>query len=355
MDRRHHAAARGETLSMDAFSQSSVEDRRVAFEQAAAACQLSPQIVEKDFWVCWTLKRLFALPRIGEHLIFKGGTSLSKVFKVIERFSEDIDVSIDRGFLGFGGEMEPEAGNSNKEKQRRIDALRVACQRKIANELLPALEGVIRSKVRSDEKWSLRADATDPDGQTLLFDYPSAWPPAGASYVRQTVKIEMGARADHWPCEAKFVTPYVAEEFPQAFRDANCSVKVLSAERTFWEKATILHAEFHRPADKALPSRFSRHYCDFYELIRKGVAESAARRLDLLERVANHKNLFFKSSWAKYGDATKGTLRISPPDHRIAALSDDYSLMQEMFFGEPPEFDVMMKALGEWEAEFNQG
>lgn len=93
---------------MDAFAQSSVADRRLAFEQAAAARQLSPQILEKDFWVCWTLKRLFALPTIGEHLIFKGGTSLSKIFKVIERFSEDIDVSMDRGFLGFGGDNEPE-------------------------------------------------------------------------------------------------------------------------------------------------------------------------------------------------------------------------------------------------------
>ncbi|MCI0533692.1 MAG: nucleotidyl transferase AbiEii/AbiGii toxin family protein [Verrucomicrobiales bacterium] len=339
---------------MDVFAQSSVEVRRLAFEQAAAARQLSPQIVEKDFWVCWTLKRLFVLPTIGEHLIFKGGTSLSKVFKVIERFSEDIDVSIDRGFLGFGGDNEPEAGGSNKEKQRRIDALRVACQQKIANELQPALEAIIKSKVRSDETWSLRTDTTDPDGQTLLFDYPSAWPVAGVAYVRQTVKIEMGARADHWPCEAKPITPYVAEEFPQAFRETSCTVKVLSVERTFWEKATILHAEFHRPADKAIPDRFSRHYCDFHELIRKGVAKSATERLDLLERVARHKSLFFRSSWAKFGEAAKGTLKISPRDERVSALREDYTRMQEMFFGEQPEFGAMMAALREWETQFNR-
>ena len=339
---------------MDAFAKSSVEERRLAFEQAALKRQLSPLIVEKDFWVCWTLKQLFTLPAIGEHLIFKGGTSLSKVFKVIERFSEDIDVSIDRGFLGFGGDNEPEAGGSNKEKQRRIDALRVACQKKIANELQPALEAVIRSKVRGGEPWTLRADASDPDGQTLLFDYPSAWPAPGVAYVRQTVKIEMGARADHWPCESKTITPYVAEEFRQAFRETSCAVKVLSVERTFWEKATILHAEFHRPADKAMPDRFSRHYCDFYEMIRKGVATSATQRLDLLERVAQHKNLFFKSSWAKYGEAAKGSLKISPPEHRINALREDYARMQEMFFGEPPEFNGMMAALKEWETQFNR-
>ncbi|HEY1789435.1 MAG TPA: nucleotidyl transferase AbiEii/AbiGii toxin family protein, partial [Verrucomicrobiae bacterium] len=88
---------------------------------------MQAQIVEKDFWVCWTLKELFRLPDIGGHLIFKGGTSLSKAFMLIERFSEDIDVSMDRAWLGFGGANEPEAGASNKERQRRIEALKAAC------------------------------------------------------------------------------------------------------------------------------------------------------------------------------------------------------------------------------------
>ncbi len=339
---------------MEAFAQSSSEDRRAAFVQTAAARQMSPAIVEKDFWVCWTLKQLFGLPEIGEHLIFKGGTSLSKVFKVIERFSEDIDVSIDRGWLGFGGANEPEAGSSNKEKQRRIDALKVACQQKIANELKPALEKVIAAKVRPGDQWRLHSDATDPDQQTLLFDYPSVMPAAESGYVRQTVKIEMGARADHWPCETKLVTAYVAEEFPKAFQEPGGEVKVLSAERTFWEKATILHAEFHRPADKAMPDRFSRHYCDFHEMVRRGIAESAAGKLDLLARVAQHKNLFFRSSWAKYEEAVRGTLRIAPPEHRLKALREDYSKMQEMFFGTPPTFDQIVSLLTQWEQEFNQ-
>jgi predicted nucleotidyltransferase component of viral defense system len=115
--------------------------------QAVDRLHMRPVIVEKDFWVCWTLKELFQLPAFGEHLIFKGGTSLSKVFKVIERFSEDIDVSMNRGFLGFGGDNEPEKAVSNKEKQRRIEALKVACQKKIGTELLPDLDAAIRAKV----------------------------------------------------------------------------------------------------------------------------------------------------------------------------------------------------------------
>src|SRR5438046_1299443 len=218
---------------MDAFVKLNPEERRIFFEGTATPRNMQAQIVEKDFWVCWTLKELFDLPVIGEHLIFKGGTSLSKVFKVIERFSEDIDVSIDRGFLGFGEANEPEA----------------------------------------------------------------------AGYLRRVVKIEMGARSDHWPCETKPVTPYVAEQFPQGFREPSCDVKVLSVERTFWEKATILHAEFYRPVDKPMPERFSRHYCDAYELIQKGVSNEATKRLELLTRVAEHQSLFVRSSWARYGEA----------------------------------------------------
>lgn len=339
---------------MDSFAKLNPKERRILCEETAASRNMQAQIVEKDFWVCWTLKELFRLPDIGEHLIFKGGTSLSKVFKAIERFSEDIDVSIDRGWLGFGGANEPEAGASNKEKQRRIAALKIACQQKIASVLQPALEKAIQAKVGTNEKWSLRADDEDPDQQTLMFHYPSSFAPDTAGYIRRVVKIEMGARADHWPCETKPVTPYVAEVFPQAFLAPHSEVKVLSAERTFWEKATILHAESHRPADKAMPERFSRHYCDFYELIRKGVANSAATKLDLLARVAEHKTLFFRSSWARYGEANKGNLRIYPPDKRLKALRDDYAKMEQMFFGEPPDFDQMMQGLHDWEDEFNQ-
>ena len=156
---------------MDTVLQLTSKQRGELFESAALATGMDAVILEKDFWVCWTLKELFRLPVMGEHLIFKGGTSLSKVFKIIERFSEDIDVSIDRNFLGFGGANEPEAGASNKEKQRRIEALKAACQQKIANELLPMLKAAIKSKVRHDDKWSLRSDDDDPDQQTLLFDY----------------------------------------------------------------------------------------------------------------------------------------------------------------------------------------
>jgi hypothetical protein len=339
---------------MDTVLQLEKRQRVELFEQTAQQTGFDAVIVEKDFWVCWTLKEVFGLREIGEHLIFKGGTSLSKVFKIIERFSEDIDVSIDRGWLGFGGANEPEAGASNKEKQRRIDGLKAACQQKIAKELLPALEASIRGKLQPMEKWAVRSDADDPDQQTLLFEYPTSFAPDFAGYVRRMVKIEMGARADHWPSETRSITPYVAEQFPKGFREPSCEVKVLSAERTFWEKATILHAEFHRPAEKPMPDRFSRHYCDFHELVRKGVAESAVKKPELLARVAKHKALFFRSTWARYEEAVPGALRVAPPEHRLKALKEDYARMEQMFFGKPPSFEDIIAVLTNWERQFNQ-
>ena len=116
---------------MDDIIRLTLRQRNELFTAAAMKCGIAPVILEKDFWVCWTLKELFQLPVIGEHFIFKGGTSLSKAYRAIRRFSEDIDVAIDRKFFGFSGSHEPEAAKSNKEQRRRIEALRLACQQKI--------------------------------------------------------------------------------------------------------------------------------------------------------------------------------------------------------------------------------
>jgi hypothetical protein len=339
---------------MDSVLQLTPKQRGELFIAAAQQSGIDVVVLEKDFWVCWILQELFRLPTVGEHLIFKGGTSLSKVFKIISRFSEDIDVSIDRSFLGYGGANEPEAGTSNKEKQRRVEGLMAACQEEIADELMPTLRSAIHGKIPRTDNWSLLHDESDPDKQTLLFAYPSSLPSTESGYVRRAVKLEMGARADHWPCETRTVAPYVAELFPQGFKHATCDVKVLAAERTFWEKATILHSEFHRPVEKPTPVRLSRHYCDFYELIRKGIGQRAVEQIELLNRVAQHKSLFFKSSWAKYGEAAKGTLKILPKKYRIAVLQSDYANMREMFFNEPPKFDNILELLSEWEREFNR-
>jgi hypothetical protein len=340
---------------MDRFIQLSEDERRRYFVQTAEQMRLSPQIIEKDFWVCWTLRELFALPNIGSMLIFKGGTSLSKAYRLIERFSEDVDVSLDRAVLGFGDESSnPEAVISGKERKRRIDRLKAACQHKIGDELRPMMIKTIKAALGDAQGWSLTIDEGDPDRQTLLYAYPSSLPEKTGAYIRPAVKVEMGARSDHWPSDQVRIMPYVAERFPAAFEAPDFITKVLAAERTFWEKATLLHTEYHRPPDKEIPLRLSRHYYDTSRLILSGIGKKITN-LELLQRVVEHKKVFFPSGWAHYDEAIRGKLRLTPHPGRIRHLEEDYNKMREMFFAERPAFADVLQILEEWENHFNQG
>jgi len=332
------------------------EEKRLYFEQTAFSMKVAPIVIEKDFWVCYTLFKLFSLPKIGETLIFKGGTTLSKVYKVIQRFSEDIDISIDRKSLGGEKNDPSEMKIGTKEKQRRLAKLKEMCQKKINEEIHPLLNTAIANDIVNNGKdWSLETDDSDPDGQTLIFKYPSALISNKNGYIQPVVKIEMGARSDHWPSENQAVIPYVAEKYPQSFRNPSSNVKVLSAKRTFWEKATLLHAEYNRPDDKPLPSRLSRHYYDMAMLIKAEIINiESSPDIDLLEKVTEHKKIFFQSSWAKYDEAKKGTLHISPNPERISELENDYKKMQEMFFVQAPSLTDILATLSLWENELNQ-
>jgi hypothetical protein len=334
---------------VDDFAKLPRDERRLYFEQTAAQRGLSAQIIEKDFWVCWCLRRLFSLDEFHDHLTFKGGTSLSKVYKVIERFSEDVDIAIERTFLGFGGDMEPENAPSGKERKRRIEQLNEACRSIIASRLAPQLEDAIAGSIAENTKWGLTFDAADRDSQTLLFRFPPSITTNLSPYFAASVKIELGARSDHYPVEQATVTPYVTESFPDALTDDATGVRVLGAERTFWEKATILHMLHHMPASKKFAPRMSRHYYDVFQLSRSPILDKALNNMDLLDRVATHKSVFFKSAWANYESACPGTLRLVPPDGIAAELKQDYLAMQPMFFHEPPDFNAILNALQDLE------
>lgn len=307
--------------------------RAELFNATAQKLGIGPVALEKDFWVCWTLRELFALPGISEHLIFKGGTSLSKVWKAIQRFSEDIDVSLSKEWLGFAGDNDPENQDSGKKQGRKLKELADACAAKVAAELLPALR-VRATAALGAEGWAITVAAHDP--QELLFRYPTSLPAmVGTEYIEREVKIECGARSDRWPAEDRTLLPYVAEAYPEAINDALVSVRVLAIERTFWEKATILHAEANRAADNPTPGKFSRHYADLAALADHAEAAKALDRDDLRARVVEHKQVFFPAAWAKYEEAVPGTFKLVPPDARLAQIAADYQAMQIMYFGEP--------------------
>jgi hypothetical protein len=312
-----------------------------------------PQLVEKDFWVCWVLKVLFSLPDVGSHLTFKGGTSLSKCFNVIKRFSEDIDITIERSFLSDTNAIEPEKDKSNKENQKRLKELQEVCRTKIEMVIVPVLKQSVSAILSDVGEWKVEMDPDDEDRQTVLFIFPQAMSVAAESYIRSSVKIEFGARADPWPSESATIVPYVAnvpgERIVEGF-----PVRVLAAERTFWEKATILHMIYHYPSEKNMPPRMSRHYYDISAMADSPVYKRALDNISLLKTVADHKALFFKASWAHYEESNPPGLRLLPREDQMKALKNDYRQMQQMFFEEPPAFDRIMENIRVMEQEINR-
>lgn len=340
---------------MDAFANLPPAERAEAFTETAARMGLAAAvIVEKDFWVAWSLNQLFALKNTPR-MIFKGGTSLSKAYGVIDRFSEDIDISLDRKALGFTGERDPGAEDlSNTQRRKLLEELKEAASNYVAGELREALQAKIAAAL-GESGWSLAIDDADP--QTLLFAYPRALNEsayAGLAYVPPLLRIEMGARADHWPAAEREIRSYVADEFPDLFSEAKIAVTTLGVERTFWEKATILHAAYHAAADKALAARVSRHYFDVALLAESEFGASAIADKALLDAVALHKSRFYPSAAARYDEARRGTLRLVPHADLEKLLRADYEKMAEMIFREPPSFDEILATLRKIEASINK-
>lgn len=344
---------------MKAILALTLEDRRVACLQVEERMGLQAASVEKDFWVCWTLRELTRLPSVGEHITFKGGTSLSKGWGLIERFSEDIDIVVSRDLFGFGGEASPDKAPSNKQRRKRLDELKSKCGKWVQGTLITALGDRIAAQLGPTDgplKWGLEVDPDDPDGQTLLFHYPVGVPvdADAVAYVPPRVKIELGARSDDWPDETREISPYLSQHVPVLAKDANFPVTTLKAERTFWEKAMLLHEETFRPADKPRGIRMARHYYDLSCLIKAGVADRAAADKDLFSRCAEHRQVFFRQNWVDYDTLKPGFLRLRPADAHLADWRRDYDQMRgPMFFGDTPSFDDILKSVAEFEQRFN--
>ena len=340
---------------MKEFVDLSEERRRLVCTQAGAKLNLSEIAVEKDLWVCWTLRKLFDLPEWGEHLTFKGGTSLSKCWRLIERLSEDIDIVIGRDALGFGGDNAPEQAPSRKQMTKRLKALRVSCRRTVGEGIQPTLAESISSELPGHLEWSLVSDPDDPDGQTLLFFYPTAFPERTA-YLRRAVKIEMGGRSDTDPTASSVVKPCVSDAFPELLSEPEARVRPVMPVRTFWEKAMLLHAETFRPPAKRRRATMARHYYDLYRLILAGVGEEAVRHPGLFDRIAAHRQIYFRLTWVDYSTLNPDQLRLLPAEaDRVSWQADYESMQQEMFFGDVPTFDEILSVVGEYQAGLNAG
>lgn len=337
---------------MDSVARWSAPERAELFTEAAARLGFgNPLIVEKDFWVCWVLHRVSLLegqPRI----IFKGGTSLSKVFGLIRRFSEDIDLAFHRHDLGYTGDRDPGSpGLSRHRREALLERLSDTSADLITGRFLPALRSAVAAVV-GDEG---RLFVDDLDRESIIFEYPHCLPPpayAAGAYVRPQVRLELGARSDHDPQLLGVLKPYAADVFGERFEAPVCRVATLAAERTFWEKATLLHERALRPEAKQR-ERISRHYYDVVVMSSSALGRSALGRLDLLQAVARHKDVFFHAPRDVYASAAPGTLRLVPPDELLPTLLADYASMREMFFDDPPTFEALLAELALLEARIN--
>lgn len=325
---------------MDKVARLSTEARSELFSEAAARKGTTPAVVEKDFWVTWVLDRLFQQTELSRLLMFKGGTSLSKVYRLIERFSEDIDLVLDWRVLS--GE-DPLAERSKAKQDKLNTAINEQARSHIGGELLrqvtAALAGVCACKL----------DADDP--YVINIRYPAAFPDR---YLRPEVRLEIGPLASWLPSEEKMISSYAAEEFPGVFEKRTCRVKVITAERTFWEKATILHQEAHRPDDKPQPPRYSRHYYDLARMAEAPVKEAALADHALLANVVAFKQRFYPRNWARYDLAQPGSMLLVPQGKVLAAVEADYRAMANMIFGEIPGFDEVMATLQKLQDEINR-
>jgi len=327
--------------------------RAEIFAETADRKGVAEAIIEKDFWVCWTLRQLFSMDTLSGRLLFKGGTSLAKIFHAINRFSEDIDLAVDYAALGFIGDRDPRREGISRSRRTAILAdMMTECQRYIGGEFLQALSARCEEVLGAGDTWTLEVDPQDPN--TIRFRYPAASSNALA-YVNPQVVLELGTHAEFVPHDHFTIRSFIAEEFPKLIADGDVPVVALLAKRTFWEKVTILHAEFHRPADKALPDRYSRHYYDVAMLAQGPIRDEALGDMNLLDQVVRHKQTFYPSAWAHYASAHSGSLHLLPAPERRLALERDYRNMGVMLFGEPPLFAAIMETLRALESEINAG
>lgn len=308
----------------------------------------APTVLEKDIWVCWVLSMLFTMPERGE-LVFKGGTSLSKAYGIIERFSEDVDVTWD--FRGYQPGFDPFAAGVSKTRQKAFGAqLKARVSDFVKNRVAPRLREALTPGTKGEGR--VEADA---DGESLRLYYPSVLAQA-SGYQLDHVLIEFGGRNVTDPSEEIVVRPDIAALVPDVVLPA-VTVRVLSPSRTFWEKATLIHAACHRGNLRAGADRLSRHWYDLVKLAGTDYGSKALADRHLLADVVRHKDVFYPSSNTRYDLCLTGSLRLIPDPADLAGLEADYEGMVAagMFYGKAVTFTELLDSLQALEASINSG
>lgn len=324
----------------------SMYEQAELLQASAALSGKRAEILEKDIWLCLVLGILFNLP-CRKPMAFKGGTSLSKVYQAIERFSEDIDITIDYRALI---ENPPNLSTlSNTKRNQLSKTLKSLLTEHIFNEVAPALQTAL-SQIKPNDEISIEVSN---DGEKLWVYYPSAVENKD-NYLRSSILIEFGGRNDPLPQEILTITPDLSTHITELTFPA-AQVTVLSPMRTFWEKATLIHVECHRPQQPLGAERMSRHWYDLARLADHEIGDTALADLELLKNVLSIKETFFRASYSNYDKCMTGALQLIPEQSFLDALNKDYQAMlsAQMFYGDTLSFSTIIDRLSKLEHEIN--
>lgn len=339
------------------FFKLSKEEQKLAITHVATVKGLPALVVEKDLWVTAILHLLFG-EDAPEGLVFKGGTSLSKGFDIIQRFSEDIDITLKTlvlenhfGTFDFDNPLEKWNENwSNNKLKKSLEKLQVLSQKYVDEAMLPYLKKELYAFI------DLEVTIMSEGEMTLNIYYPKVLDDIeyGGEYIHPIVKIEVGVRSTPEPNIVYPIQSFIEEITGEA---EPVDVTILRPDRTFWEKVTILHAENSRNEPERIQkrNRMSRHLYDIVKLYESEFGEEALANKVLLETVVNHKRVFFKDNKARYDEATPEKLRLVPKDEMLNRFREDYEEMAEVMFSqEPPSFEKIIEELENIEAKIRK-
>lgn len=323
------------------------EQKVQVLAQVENAIGLPAFVVEKDWWVCVILRAVFQ-SRYAGSIIFKGGTSLSKAYNLIDRFSEDIDLIINRHLLGF----------DQLESKTQVKKLRRASGgfiiHEFREELINQLDQLGVDRKLYEIRYNDHIDDTS-DPNTLEIHYQT-FVPTDNIYIQQRVLLEIGARSLTEPFEMKPIISFLDHHYKDLdFTQSSFDVQVVIPTRTFIEKVLLLHEEFSKPSDKIRTDRLTRHLYDLDKIMKVEYGEMAIADDELFNTIVQHRKTVTPLRGMDYSNHAKGKLSIIPPDAVMEKWESDYRTMQEnMIIGESLKWEDLLERIKEIEGGFNK-